>query len=61
MDLDLQRLHLVMGAVTIAYTYLGGVKSVIWNDCVQFVIYILGAGVILYEIIDAFRAEWEEF
>lgn len=32
----------VMGAATIVYTFLGGMKSVIWNDCVQFVIYVAG-------------------
>lgn len=61
MGLDLPTSIIVMGVVTIAYTYIGGVKSVIWNDCVQFVIYILGAGIALYEIIDALPGGWEEF
>ena len=34
---------LVLGAITIVYTLVGGAKSVIWNDCIQFVIYMLGA------------------
>lgn len=34
---------LVMGAVTLLYTYLGGMQAVIWTDLIQFVIYILGA------------------
>lgn len=34
---------LVMGLVTLAYTYLGGMQAVIWTDLIQFVIYILGA------------------
>src|SRR5919109_458880 len=34
---------LVMGAVTIAYTYLGGMQAVIWTDLVQLLIYLLGA------------------
>lgn len=33
----------VMGAVTILYTYLGGMQAVIWTDLIQFVIYIAGA------------------
>lgn len=33
----------VMGVVTIIYTVAGGVRSVVWNDCIQFVVYILGA------------------
>ena len=34
---------LVMGLVTILYTYLGGMQAVIWTDVVQFGVYILGA------------------
>lgn len=61
MGIDLPTSIVVMGVVTIIYTYIGGVKSVIWNDCVQFVIYIIGAGVALYEIIYALPGGWEEF
>lgn len=32
-----------MGVATIVYTYLGGMKAVIWTDVIQFVIYIVGA------------------
>jgi SSS family solute:Na+ symporter len=32
-----------MGVTTIIYTYLGGMKAVIWTDVIQFVIYISGA------------------
>lgn len=34
---------LVVGVVTIVYTYLGGMKAVIWTDLIQFVIKIAGA------------------
>jgi solute:Na+ symporter, SSS family len=61
MGIDLPTSIIVMGVVTITYTYIGGVKSVIWNDCVQFVIYILGAGIALYEIIHALPGGFEEF
>ncbi len=51
LGLDLWICVVVMGATTIVYTFLGGMKSVVWNDCVQFGIYILGGlvamGVIL--------------
>jgi Na+/proline symporter len=50
-----------MGAVTLIYTYIGGVKSVIWNDCVQFVIYIAGACIALYEIINSLSGGLEGF
>lgn len=33
----------VMGVVTMVYTVAGGVRSVVWNDCIQFAVYILGA------------------
>lgn len=32
-----------LGLFTIAYTFFGGVKSVIWNDCIQFFVYMIGA------------------
>ncbi|MCC6493442.1 MAG: sodium:solute symporter [Pirellulales bacterium] len=51
MGLDLPTSIVVMGVVTLVYTYIGGVKSVIWNDCVQFAIYIVGACLALNEII----------
>ena len=34
---------IVLGIFTIAYTFFGGVKSVIWNDCIQFFVYMIGA------------------
>ena len=45
LGLDLTVSVLVLGAITIVYTLVGGAKSVIWNDCIQFVIYMLGAAV----------------
>jgi SSS family transporter len=53
MGLPLGTSIVVMGAVTILYTYMGGVKSVIWNDCLQFVIYVVGAVVALGTMIAA--------
>jgi solute:Na+ symporter, SSS family len=38
---------LAVGLTTIVYTYLGGMKAVIWIDVIQFHIYILGAIVAL--------------
>ncbi len=40
-----------LGVVTMVYTFVGGVKSVVWNDCIQFVIYMIGALVTLAVII----------
>lgn len=33
----------VMGLTTVVYTYVGGMKAVLWTDLVQFVVYIAGA------------------
>jgi solute:Na+ symporter, SSS family len=33
---------LVMGGVTLAYTWLGGLKAVVWADVVQLVVYLAG-------------------
>ena len=34
---------LVIGALTLVYTYLGGIKAVVWVDAVQMGLYLLGA------------------
>lgn len=34
---------IVMGVVTIFYTYLGGMQAVIWTDLLQLAVYLLGA------------------
>ena len=34
---------ILLGGITVAYTYAGGMKSVAWNDLIQFVVYIAGA------------------
>src|SRR5690606_14399867 len=38
---------ILMGVVTIIYTMVGGMKSVVWNDCLQLVVYLVGAGLAL--------------
>jgi SSS family solute:Na+ symporter len=34
---------LTMGIITVVYTYMGGMQAVLWTDCIQFLIYTLGA------------------
>ena len=51
LGLDLNLSVVLIGAVTIIYTFIGGAKSVIWNDCIQFAIYMLGAGAAAYMIV----------
>lgn len=49
-----------MGVATIVYTYLGGMKAVIWTDVIQFVVYIVGAVVSLFIIVRMIPGDWNE-
>lgn len=45
---------IIMGVVTLFYTYLGGMQAVLWTDFIQFLIYTAGAlvaGLILLNLI----------
>lgn len=58
---DMATSILAMGAITIFYTWMGGMQAVLWTDCIQFFIYTagaLGAGVILIGLIPG---GWEGF
>lgn len=48
----------VMGVVTMFYTYFGGMRSVVWNDCLQFVIYMLGAIAAVFVIVANIPGGW---
>lgn len=41
---------IAIGIATIVFTFVGGMRSVIWNDCIQLVIYMIG-GVIAFLLI----------
>lgn len=43
LGLELSVSVVLLGLITIAYTLMGGARSVIWNDCLQFVVYMVGA------------------
>ena len=43
---------------TIVYTYLGGVKAVIWADVLQFTVYIVGALIALYVLVGKLPGGW---
>ena len=49
---------IVIGIVTIFYTYLGGMRSVIWNDCIQLVIYMAGGIASLFVIVGQIDGGW---
>ena len=48
----------LIAVVTILYTLFGGMKSVVWNDCVQLVVYVLGGCVTLWLIARALPGGW---
>ncbi len=50
-----------IGGITILYTYFGGIRSVIWNDCIQLVIYMLGGVVTVAVIASYSTGGWEAF
>src|SRR5215210_5764757 len=52
---------LLVGAVTIVYTYLGGMKAVIWTDLVQFLIKIAGAVLAGVYVLKLLPGGWGQF
>jgi len=51
---------LIIGAVTIAYTYLGGMAAVIWTDAIQLVVYLVGAVVAALVLLGKIPGGWNE-
>ncbi len=49
------------GIVTIIYTYLGGMKAVLWTDLLQFSVLLTGAGLALYYVIALIPGGWDTF
>ncbi len=49
---------LAVGVATILYTFFGGIRAVIWTDVVQFVIYVLGALVAGWILLDRIPGGW---
>ena len=43
LDVDYVVIVLAITAVTVAYTYVGGIKAVVWTDFLQMGLYVLGA------------------
>jgi SSS family transporter len=48
----------VMGVATIIYTYLGGMRAVIWTDVIQFGVYVAGALVALGFLLARIDGGW---
>jgi SSS family transporter len=49
-----------VAAITVVYTFLGGMKAVIWTDVIQFSVYILGALVALMILAARLPGGWSE-
>jgi len=47
-----------IGLITIVYTYLGGLKAVVWTDVLQFFIYILGGLLALGILVNKVPGGW---
>jgi SSS family transporter len=52
---------LVVGVITIVYTYLGGMKAVIWTDLIQFAIKIAGAVLAFVFVLHLLPGGWDQF
>ena len=50
----------VIGVSTIAYTFSGGIKAVVWIDVLQFAVYLLAAGVALGILLGEVPGGWSE-
>lgn len=51
---------LIIGVVTIIYTYLGGMSAVIWTDVIQLVIYVAGAVAAAVILLHGIPGGWNE-
>jgi len=52
---------IAMGGITVLYTYFGGMRSVVWNDCIQFVIYMAGGIAAIFVIWSYLPNGWQTF
>lgn len=48
-----------LGVATIVYTFMGGMKAVLWTDLIQFVVYMLGAGVAFWLLLGKIEGGWD--
>lgn len=59
--IDMTACVVVVGVITIGYTSFGGMKSVVWTDCLQFVTYLVGAAVAAAMILYQLPHGWSDF
>lgn len=58
--LNLPTCIVLVGVLTMAYTYFGGMKAVIWTDCIQLVVYIAGGIAALLLIVSRLPGGWDQ-
>ena len=51
----------IVGVSTVVYTFAGGIKSVVWSDCIQLVVYLAGAVLTLVIILNRLPDGWSGF
>ena len=51
---------MTVAAITVVYTFVGGMKAVIWTDVIQFSVYIAGAVVALLILVGKLPGGWSE-
>ena len=51
---------LIIGVATIAYTFYGGMRAVVWNDVAQLIIYMGGAVVAFFVVLEGIPGGWAE-
>ena len=60
LGIDLLACVVVIGFATIVYTFFGGMKAVIWSDCIQFVVYMVGGVLALKILVGFLPGGWRE-
>jgi SSS family transporter len=51
----------IIGVATIIYTFFGGIRSVIWNDCVQLLVYLGGGLLAVTFLLNELPGGWEQY
>lgn len=49
-----------LGVTTVVYTYVGGMRAVLWTDLIQFFLYLAGALVALVAILSRLPGGWDQ-
>lgn len=58
-DIDLVLAITCLGAATMVYTFLGGMRAVVFADCVQFLVYMVGAAIAFFVILEKVPGGWD--